>query len=168
MQEVAMSLRSSPVAWVLLLTSLLPGCAAQTRTSGVKPAWIPTPNRSDPEYLFVTGTCRRVRQPALARQCAINDARTQVRESLRRPSLEVRGSHVRDEYSEEGLDGLLEFWVLVAYPRKEAARLPPPRPLPPGLSAEEKALVERWRTLSPKSRKALKTMMEQLSSEGSQ
>jgi hypothetical protein len=160
--------RLVPLLGVALTAGALWGCSAQSQTSGARPGWIPTPNRSHPEFLFVTGACRRVRQPTLARHCAIDDAKMQVRRSLRRPSLEVRGSQVREEYFEERLDGLLDYWVLVAYPRAEAARQPQPKPLPPGLSDEEKALVERWRRLSPKAREAINSMMQQLLKSGSQ
>ncbi|MCA9671321.1 MAG: hypothetical protein KC503_37245 [Myxococcales bacterium] len=116
---------------LLLLLALL--LAASCTTTGgprveggraVRPGWIPAPNRTHPDFLYVTGSCRDQAAMQTARACAIDNARQQIAQQLG-SAVHVKGSYVKDEHSERrraGLGAVRDYWVLVAYPRREVAK----------------------------------------------
>jgi len=145
------------------------GCGhSRLPAPGVKPGWISRPNRTHPNLIYVTGSCRGIRRRELARRCAIGDAKYQLRKALNRQALRFESSYVKDEhfeYSEKASTGQLRFdwWVLVAYPRKPAGTASSP---PGSTSAEERHLLERWRALNQRSQNALLALMEELAASG--
>ena len=106
--------------------TLAPQVIAPTATPVGRPAWIPTPNRSHPNVLYVTGTCMQQQDPAAARRCALENARRQIKEQIGSAAVEIKGSFVKDEYFERRRVGagpiVHDGWVLVAYPRSELRR----------------------------------------------
>ena len=91
-------------------------------TRVVRPAWVPRPNRSHPDFFYVTGTCRERSSVGRARECAQADAEQQLQQTVGDPTVRLGGKFVEDEYFErrEGGGGtIVDAWVLVAFPRKE-------------------------------------------------
>jgi hypothetical protein len=97
-----------------------------TGDRAARPGWIPSPNRSHPDALYVTGSCLDRATKAEGRQCALEDAARQIQRELGSPRpVEIKGSYVEDEYSElraSGAGEVRDHWVLVAFPRKEVRR----------------------------------------------
>ncbi|PID39011.1 MAG: hypothetical protein CSB49_02690 [Proteobacteria bacterium] len=91
-----------------------------------RPGWIPKPNRSHPDKLFVTGSCHDQPNVRAARTCAIADAAKQVRQQLGAAmAVTIKGQFVEDEYNERRSAGaaiVIDGWVLVAYPRAQVAK----------------------------------------------
>lgn len=91
-----------------------------------RPGWIPTPNRKHPDFVFVTGACRERANIAVARSCAIGDAKRQIREQLGGSrAIVIKGGFIKDEHSERRLSAgrpVHDGWVLVAYPRREVRK----------------------------------------------
>ena len=116
---------SMNMSWIeLVLVALcLLGCRGSPE--GSRPSWIKRgANIEHPDYLFVVGTCTGRSGADDARQCALEDARRQLREVLN-----VRGGLVREEHAESHMGTITrgsqtiitmvhDAWVLMAYPRK--------------------------------------------------
>ena len=110
----------------ILLWMGLAGCmASHPRIEGdghhaVRPPWIPSPNRTHPDVLYVTGACRDQGNLDVGRQCAIQDAKRQLMENFRSETPpEIHGDYIEDEYHEKRNDSrapLYDYWVLVAHP----------------------------------------------------
>lgn len=110
-------------SWILAAL-LLGGCSgSHAAQHTIRPGWIPSPNRSHPDFLFVTGTCRDQPDHTSARRCAIADAARQIARQIRsNRRVEVRGSYIKDEHFErrDSTSGAVtDAWVLVACPRDE-------------------------------------------------
>lgn len=171
-------MRSTTTAVAVLpaLVVLSGGCAtapsaarlAVDRT--IRPAWIPSPNKQHPDYVYVTGACRGIKHRFLARSCALLDAELKVRRLLKSSTAKVRSDFVEDEYFERRrvtpsasrLD--YDWWVLVAFPREAATTAPAPtsQPAAAGADASEEQLLRRWRALDPEARRALMTILDKL------
>lgn len=91
-----------------------------------RPGWIPKPNRSHPDTLFVTGACADQTSKQGAKTCAIADAARQIRQQLGSSvAVHVKGQFVSDEHYEHrrvGIGTVIDGWVLVAYPRTQVAK----------------------------------------------
>ncbi|MBW2732875.1 MAG: hypothetical protein JRH20_10830 [Deltaproteobacteria bacterium] len=93
-----------------------------------RPGWIPTPNRKHPSFVFVTGVCHEQPNIAVARRCAINDAKRQIGAQLGAAGARViviKGGFIKDEHAERRLSAgrpVHDGWVLVAYPRHEVRK----------------------------------------------
>jgi hypothetical protein len=90
-----------------------------------RPAWIPSPNRDHPDFLYVTAVCRGAPGLGEGRTCALGDANMQIARELGRADVAVRGDFIQDEWSERGYrDGnqVFDVWLLVAYPRQEVRK----------------------------------------------
>lgn len=122
------------LSWATLATVALAGLLSLTACPGptggtriesqraVRPGWIPKPNRSHPDVLYVTGGCRDRRSQADARACALADAERQIQQRLgaQRP-VEIKGGYVEDEHIERRTTAqgeVRDVWVLIAYPRR--------------------------------------------------
>jgi hypothetical protein len=110
---------------LLLATATLAGCpSAAVQTEGGRagrPGWIPRPNRSHPNVLYVTGACRDQGAMQQARACALADAQRQIEQQLGQ-QVTIKGSFVEDEHSERrnaAAGAVRDYWVLVAFPRTE-------------------------------------------------
>jgi hypothetical protein len=105
-----------------------PGTIPQQNVAAVntpvgRPGWIPTPNRSHPNVLYVTGACRGQLNIQAARRCAKADAQRQIKKQMGSATVEIKGDYLKDEYFERRRVGagpiVHDGWVLVAYPRQE-------------------------------------------------
>jgi hypothetical protein len=105
----------------------LSGCGAHT--SGARPAWVDKgANPDHPDFLYVVGRCTGRRTADDARACALADAREQLRAVTGAP-----GGLVQGEYSESRmgmvdqgggthvLAQLNDYWILLAFPRRQLA-----------------------------------------------
>jgi hypothetical protein len=115
---------------VLLLTAAMGACASGQGTvkvagaAGHRPAWIPSPNREHPDFLYVTAVCRDATTLSSGKACALEDARRQVESEIGKAGVELKGDHVADEHSElrRTQGGVYDVWLLVAYPRGEVKK----------------------------------------------
>jgi hypothetical protein len=116
-----------PAALLIVLLILPAAC----RTTGQnRPSWIKQgTNLEHPDLVLIVGSCRGKVDENEARQCALRDAREQLRSVYN-----VAGGLVRDEHTESRfgtvargnanvLVKLHDAWVLMGYPRN---RLLPP------------------------------------------
>jgi len=103
---------------VLLLTGLLHiSCTAQ-----LKPNWVPIPNRSHPDYLYITAVCHDASTISDGKTCALSDASRQIESELGGKATRVPGDFIVEEYSEKRNTShgeVFDIWLLVAYPRAE-------------------------------------------------
>jgi hypothetical protein len=114
--------RSVLVSWLVLIGCSGVGSRPDGAHIGVRPPWIPAPNREHPDFLFVTASCRDQFSLSMARVCTEREAERQIREEIGAGNVHVRGTYIQDEFFERRRTPsgeVFDVWALIAVPRAE-------------------------------------------------
>ena len=97
------------------LMIMLMACSAPTPLQGIRPAWVPQPNRDHPKYVYVTASCMDQTSREQARACARKDAERQL--GVSQGFFEEDQPYYETRKTKNGT--VFDVWILYGVSREE-------------------------------------------------